>query len=151
MELVLNVPAVPVAQPRTKATAINGKARVYTPTTIGKDDNKRPHPIHVFKATVRLTASLRYQGKPLTGPLRIDCCFVFPRQQAKVWKTKPMPRYRHTTKPDRDNLDKAVLDCLKGTVFVDDAQVCEGRIEKWHAAGDEQPHCVIRISELNDG
>lgn len=142
------VPAVPVAQPRTRARAFAGHARVYTPTTLGKGENKRPHPVHAFKATVRLVASERYTGPPLAGALRIDAVFVFPRQSAKVWKTKPMPRYRHVTKPDRDNLDKALLDSLKGGIFVDDCQVCAGEIEKWHAAGDEQPHCEITITPL---
>lgn len=145
----LMVPAVPTAQPRTKATAFGGKARVYTPQTIGKDENKRPHPIHAFKATVRMVAQQAYDSTPLTGPLRVDCVFVFPRHSNKFWKSKPTPRYFHTVKPDRDNLDKAVLDALKGTVLADDASVCGGEIWKYHAAGDEQPHCEITITELN--
>ncbi len=54
----------------------------------------------------------------------------------------------HTGRPDRDNLDKAVLDAMKGLIFRDDAQVCAGTIEKWIAAGDEQPHVTIVIEEL---
>lgn len=146
----LFVPAVPVAQPRVKVSSFGGKARAYTPTTIGKGDDKRPHPIHAFKATLRLVAQQAYQGPPLSGPLRVDVLLVFARHSNKVWKSKPMPRYRHIEKPDRDNCDKAVLDALKGTVIVDDCQVCAGEINKWRAAGDEQPHCVISITELTD-
>lgn len=142
------VPAVPVAQPRTKATSIGGRTRVYTPTTIGTGDTKRPHPIHAFKATVRMAAREAYQGPPLTGPLRIDVLFVFPRESSKVWKKREMPRYPHTVKPDRDNCDKAVLDALKGTVIADDCQAYSGTIEKWRAAGDEQPHCVVTVTTV---
>lgn len=148
--IVIRVPAVPVAQPRTKATSIKGRTRVYTPTTIGKGDDKRPHPIAAFKATVRLAVEQIYHRRPLCGPVRVDCLFVFPRQSARVWKTKPMPRYRHVVKPDRDNLDKAVLDSLRGMLFVDDCQVCAGEIDKWHASGDEQPHCVITVTDLDE-
>lgn len=144
----ITVPAVPVAQPRIKATAIKGRARVYTPSTIGKGDDKRPHPIAAFKATLRMAATEAYSGPPLDGPLRVDVLLVFPRQSSKIWKTRDMPRYRHVTKPDRDNLDKAVLDGLKGLLFVDDCQVCSGEIDKWHASGDEQPHCEIVITDL---
>lgn len=143
------VPAVPVAQPRVKSTAIGGKARMYTPTKIGKGDNRRDHPIAAFKASVRHAASLAYNGAPIRGPVRVDLEFVFPRQANRIWKSKPMPRYRHTTKPDRDNLDKAVLDSLSKWMLEDDRQVCSGSIEKWHAAGDEQPHVRVTIETLD--
>lgn len=91
-----------------------------------------------------------YQGAPLAGPLRCDLVFVMPRPKGLIWKTKAMPRLFHASKPDRDNLDKAVMDALKGLAWNDDAQVCQGSIEKWIAAGDEQPHVVIRIAELSE-
>lgn len=151
MWLELYIPSVPVAQPRVKASSFGGNTKVYTPTTVKQSDGTRkPHPIVLFKATVRLVASQKYTLPPLDEPLSIDCEFVFPRQKCKVWKRQPMPRYRHTTKPDRDNLDKAVLDALKGIVFVDDCQVCDGVVRKWHASGDEQPHCRIVIRTFDD-
>lgn len=147
--ITIRVPAVPVAQPRTKATAFNGRARVYDVTTIkSADGSKKPHPIVAFKATVRLAAEMAYQGPPMTGPLNVSVYAVFPRPQNMVWKTKAMPREYHTKKPDRDNIDKAVLDSLKGLLWVDDCQICCGEVEKWIAAGSEQPHVVITIQEL---
>jgi len=147
--ITIRVPAIPVAQPRTKATAFNGRARVYDVTTIKQaDGTRKPHPIVAFKATVRLAAERAYQGPPLRGPLRVDVEAVFNRPDNMVWKRKPMPRVRHAKKPDRDNLDKAVLDSLKGLLWVDDCQACAGEITKWIASGDEQPHVVITITEL---
>ena len=145
----LRIPSVPVAQPRIKARAFGGRAQIYTPSTIKTPEGgKRPHPIHAFKATVKMVASERYTDAPLRGPVRVDIICVFPRQAEKIWKSKPMPRYPHTAKPDRDNLDKAVLDALKGIVLSDDAQVCDGRIQKFYAAGDEQPHVDITIEAV---
>ena len=89
-----------------------------------------------------------YSGPPLTGPLRCDLTFVMPRPKSMIWKTREMPRAFHASKPDRDNLDKAVMDALKGIAWIDDAQVCQGEIQKWIAGGDEQPHALIRIAEL---
>ena len=147
--IVVKVPAVPVAQPRPRASSFGGRTRVHEVTSIRKSDGSRkPHPIVAFKATVRMAAEQQYKGPPLTGPLRVDLTFVLPRQSAMVWKTKPMPRYWHTETPDRDNLDKAVMDSLKGLTWVDDCQVCDGRIQKLRAAGDEQPHVLIMIREL---
>jgi len=133
------VPAVPVAQPRARAVSFNGRARVYEPTR---------HPVKAFKATVAMAAQAAYQGPPLAGPLRVDLVFVFPRNKGQIWKKRPMPRIRHTKKPDRDNCDKAVMDALTGILWVDDCQACEGEIVKWIAAGDEQPHVLVRVQEL---
>ncbi len=138
LRLSIHVPAIPVAQPRVKATTINGYARVYNPRG----------PVDVFKSTVQMAIGSAYHGKPLEGPFGVSIVFVFPRPASMMWKRKPMPRVRHTGRPDRDNLDKAVLDAMKGLIFRDDAQVCAGTIEKWIAAGDEQPHVTIVIEEL---
>jgi Holliday junction resolvase RusA-like endonuclease len=101
-----------------------------------------------FKATVRMAFEREYKGAPLTGPLRCDLRFVFPRPKNLIWKKREMPRTYHAKKPDRDNLDKAVMDALKGLAWIDDSQVCDGRIIKLIAAGDEQPHVEIRIISL---
>lgn len=145
MEIKLHVPAVPVAQPRQRHRTVNTKGgrsfiQNYTP---------EKHPVQSFKATVRMALKRIYQGPPLTGPLCVDCVFVMPRPQSMVWKTKPMPRIPHDKKPDRDNLDKAVCDALKGLAWVDDSQAADGRIQKFIAAGDEQPHAVITITPLS--
>jgi len=134
-----SVPSIPVAQPRARATSIGGHARIYEP---------KDHPIAAFKACVRLAASGAFSGAPLTGPLRVDCVFVFPRVQAMRWKSKPMPRVRHTTKNDLDNICKAVFDALNGLLYADDRQICELHAEKWIAAGDEQPHVLVKVTEL---
>jgi Holliday junction resolvase RusA-like endonuclease len=112
---------------------------MYTPTK---------HPVTAFKATVRLAFQQAYKGPPLTGPLRCDLDFFFPRTAALTWKKREMPRSWHAKKPDRDNCDKSVMDALKGLAWIDDAQVCDGRIRKGIAAGDEQPHVVVTITEL---
>lgn len=61
-----------------------------------------------------------------------------------------MPRIPHGKKPDRDNCDKSVMDALTGLLWVDDAQVCDGRLTKWIAAGDEQPHVMIEITPIEE-
>lgn len=146
------VPGVPVPQPRQRHRSVKvqgkgGFVQNYTPQT---------DPVNAFKAAVRLTARGVYRGPPLLGPLRVDLLFLLPRTKAEFWKTKPMPRLPHPKKPDRDNLDKAVLDALTGLLWLNDSQVCDGRITKLIAAGDEQPHTVVTVtpfyaSEANDG
>lgn len=136
------VPAIPVAQPRQRHAMIAGHVRNYTPTA---------HPVNAFKAAVQMAAAGAYHGAPLAGPLRVDLVFVFPRPKAKVWKTRAMPREPHTGKPDVDNLFKSLADALSRSGFWrDDAQVCSTAIEKWVAAGDEQPHVRVSVTELEE-
>lgn len=137
------VPAVPVAQPRQRHRIVHGKggkvfASNYTPKT---------DPVNAFKAACQMAAERAHKGAPLHGPLVVDFVFVMRRPRAKVWKTKPMPRYPHTSTPDRDNLIKSVQDALNGLVWADDAQIFDGRIEKWVASGDEKPHVEIVVRE----
>lgn len=137
--ITFEVPAVPVAQPRPRAVATNGRASMY--------GAKKSHPIHEFKATVRLSAQQAYTGPPLDGPLRLEVTFVLPRPQAMRWKTKPTPRTTHTKKPDFDNLIKGVCDALNGLLWHDDSQLSDGSWKKRIASGDEQPHVVVAVSQ----
>ena len=136
----------PVAQPRPRATGIVGKPRFYNPST-ARD----------WKAIVAMTAQAemtRKQLPPFKGPVRVSCLFYMPRPKSH-FRTgslsellKPDAPVWHSQKPDRDNLDKAVLDALtKAKVFRDDCQVVDGNISKvWSRA-----HCAgvaIKIEEL---
>jgi len=125
---------------------INAGGRTYAHNyTPAKD------PVNVFKAAVQLCFHRAYAGPPLTGPLRLECVFIFPRPKSKVWKTKPMPRVPHTGKPDRDNLLKSLQDALNGLAYRDDSQIFDGVTSKWIAAGDEPPHVEVFITEETHG
>lgn len=113
---------------------------------------KKSHPIHVFKAAVSMAASQAHSGPPMDGPLVLSATFVLPRPKAKRWKTRPMPRYRHTGRPDLDNLVKGLQDALSGLLWHDDTQV-QGYVDtwKWVAAGHEKPHVDVVVTELEGG
>lgn len=62
--------------------------------------------------------------EPLDGPLELRVLWMFPGQRRKdgEWKT---------TRPDTDNLEKLLKDCMTATGYwKDDAQVCREVIEK---------------------
>lgn len=133
MTIHFRVPTLPVAQPRARATAINGQARMY--------EAKKEHPIHTFKASVKQAAYAAYQGAPLEGPLSATLTFVFAsKKKLRVYKT---------TRPDIDNIQKACFDALNGLLFKDDSQIVSVTATKWHAAADEQPHVLVTINEVN--
>jgi Holliday junction resolvase RusA-like endonuclease len=148
IRLIVNT--VPVAQPRARATSRGAHAAMYSPTTVKTKAGRKAHPIVAFKTAVRAAAFGKgFDGTNLIdSALRVDCCFVFPRPQRLLRKSDPKGRIPHTIKPDRDNLDKAVLDSLTGLVWVDDCQAASGLVEKYYAAAGEAPHVTIVITKV---
>jgi len=126
----------PVGQPRHRVSTINGIARMYLPSR---------HPVHAFKQALRLAFG---QRRPSQLPIGIVVKAWFPRPKAKTWKRRPMPAYRHTSKPDCDNVLKAVLDALNGLAWVDDAQICSALVQKYVCDGESSPRCEIVIREV---
>lgn len=91
--------------------------------------------------------------RPLKGPLRIDCTWVFPRPKSHYRTGKYAGQLKTNaptfcgSNPDRDNLDKFVLDTLEGVFFKNDAQAAVGLIKKMYG---EKPRAVITIESLNE-
>ena len=128
----------PVGQPRHRVGTIRGKSRLYLPSK---------HPVHAFKRAVKLACSKR---KHLLGPLRLVVNAWFPRPKSKTWKTRPMPAYFHESKPDFDNVLKAVADALNGVAWGDDAQISIGTVRKYVCSGSDVPRVEVLIEELNE-
>ncbi len=129
------VPGEPIARPRQRVGVVNGHARTYT-------DAK--HPIHGYKAAIQLAWQATAVW-PCSGPMTMRIEAVFSRPKGKTWKRKPMPSYPHTSKPDFDNVAKAVCDALNGLAYHDDSQVFLCTVTKRVAAGDEQPRTEVHI------
>ena len=134
------------ARPRAFARKVGGKffARVY-------DAGTAEH----WKSEIATCARPFIPEKLLTGPVRVDLEFFFARPKSHYRAGKHSNELRkdapcwHTTKPDKENAEKAVLDALTRLGFwKDDAQVCDGRVTKRYAAGI--PSCKISIKELVD-
>lgn len=140
----------PKAQPRARSFALRGKG--------GKVVMKNGQPIIMvheagtaenWKSQIALVAKNHVPMPPLSGPIRMDIQFLFPRPNAHYrtnGQLKPNAPIWHTKKPDRDNCEKAVTDALKVLgMFCDDCQICAGEVSKKYGP---QPGATIRIEEL---
>jgi Holliday junction resolvase RusA-like endonuclease len=118
------IPGEPIAQPRAKVSTKGGFARAYT---------ERDHPIHAYKQAVRL-AYVNAGGEVLEGPvsIKIVCLFDRPKSHSKKRRQYTEPK---TTKPDLDNVGKAILDALNEIAYNDDGQVYRLTVEKWYVGG----------------
>jgi len=119
------IPGKPVAQGRPRAVAFKGHARVYQPqksmsyqsivSTYTYEAMGKAQIAEQIKAPVRLSIEFRYP---------------FPKSMAKYRQRDGMGK---PTKPDLDNLLKAVLDGMS-VLWGDDAQVVEIKAKKTMAS-----------------
>jgi Holliday junction resolvase RusA-like endonuclease len=155
------VAGLPAGQPRVKSRLNKTKGgklfvQTYTPTTVHSPlGGSEPHPAANWKMLVRAEAEKAWHQRDYpnqwTGPLCVNETFYFPRPKAHFRANGQLkenaPKW-HTSKPDRDNCDKVVLDALTGLcLFGDDCQVCDGTPRKLYAAPGQQTGCLIEIKE----
>ena len=87
-----------------------------------------PDPPNGWKDTVRI-AFLRKRQPLFCGPVMLTITCYFPKKGLKPGKREP-----HTHKPDKDNLEKAIMDALNKLVWKDDSQVFYGHTAKYWAS-----------------
>ena len=121
----------PKGQPRPRAFAKNGKARVYSAATA-----------EGWKGQIALAVRDLIPEEPLAGPVMVDAEFVMKRPKNHVRANGELKDWApnfHLHKPDRDNLDKVVLDTLTTIgLWEDDCQVVRGSITKRYASPGER-------------
>ena len=128
---------LPKGQPRARAFAFGGKARMYDP---GTAEN--------WKSCVALAAKPVLPATPLDGPLTLSLAFRFPRPKSHFTKKGlrlTAPVYV-TAKPDLDNAAKAIMDALTQLgAWKDDAQVATLNVLKVYG---DRPGCDVSIGTL---
>ncbi len=108
-----------------------------------------------WKVAIQAAALKVLPDEPLTGPLRVDIRFYFKRPNKFLRKKDSIDPVWHTATPDRDNLDKAVMDALTDVgMWGDDKQVCAGEVLKFYCGKSggaaPVPCAVIRIRQLGE-
>lgn len=120
------IPGQPIGKARPRATAVNGRPRMYTPKTTAdyeKQVAKEAKPL--FPAP--LACAVR---------LRVVAFFAMPQSWSKK-KRAALEGQFHTQKPDADNVLKVIKDGLNEVAWIDDAQVCDARVVKrWANYGE---------------
>jgi len=133
------VPGEPKGQPRPRAFAFHGKARVYDPGTAEHWKSQ------IATACPGFTSTIAY-------PVYVDLTFWMPRPKAHFNKhgLKADAPWKYAKKPDADNLAKAVLDALTTLgVWQDDAQVYALFVVKQYASADNKTGCLILIRDTD--
>lgn len=117
------VEGIPKGQPRPRAFARGGKARVYDAGTA-----------EGWKSQIALALKDLRPEAPIAAPLLVELIFFLPRPKRLMRRADPDGPIAHTGKPDLDNLVKAVFDAITTIrVWGDDTQVVQLRAEKFYA------------------
>ena len=129
-EIRILIEGDPVAKGRPRFAMVNGKPITFTPS---KTRN--------FEAVVSLIARQQAPETPLEGPLAVDIFFAFTVPKSRA-KKKAQGTYKDT-RPDLDNLIKAVLDGLNTAgIWRDDAQIATLSASKvW----SDNPRTVVTV------
>lgn len=140
--ITFRVWGTPKGQPRPRAFAHQGRVRVYTPGTA-----------EAWKSQIAQAAQ-PWHGARIAGPVFLKVEFLMPRPRAHVRRdgsVRPSAPGWHTTRPDIDNLLKAVLDALTTIgLWADDAAITEIIAQKRYATGTE-PGAIISITTSHGG
>jgi len=131
LKTVIFVNGIPKAQPRPRLTTKGkGKSHVFNPSSAD-----------VWKNEV-WAACLNCRKQTITGPVRLTVRFSFPVPKGmEITKGAVVP---HITKPDTDNLLKAVMDAMTAAnVWKDDAQVFETIAGKYYTGKETGAQIIV--------
>lgn len=142
MKIAFFASGVPAGQPRQRSFYKPGLGvRCYDPGTA-----------EGWKSEVAAAARGHLPASPLKGEIRVEISFSLPRPKAH-YRTgansellRPGAPGAHVSKPDLDNLAKAVMDCLTRLgVWEDDSQVVSLWVTKqWSRKLDGGAHIIIK-------
>lgn len=144
--ITIRVNGEPKGQPRPRAFVRAGRAAVYDAGTS-----------EGWKSEIAM-ACKELEGALIDCPVAVALTFFMPRPKSHFRTSGAIklsaPQYWCTSKPDADNLAKAVLDAMTAIrVWIDDDQVAELVIRKYYESdrnGKQMnpPGCIIRIARL---
>lgn len=134
---------------------IKPRAQSRPRTRVVTRKDGRPYPVIyeawdcvAYKKALKVLALKQYRDPPLKGPIRIEVIFKMPlpyrfnkaqREDALQGLIVPV------SKPDGDNLEKALWDAMNGLLWVDDKQIAD-----WHGRKiySEKPGIILRFEEI---
>lgn len=126
MTITFTIDHVPVAKGRARSTR---SGHHYTPQKTRDFEA-------LVRDVVKWECADRNILEPSLDPIAIEINFMF--KIPKSWPKKKADNAKlHTSKPDLDNLEKAICDAMNGIVYKDDSQICMKQTKKVWGEKDE--------------
>lgn len=131
------VPGVPVGNARPRVTRFG----TYTPEKTRK-----------YKELIRKTYE-KEVGQFIEGFVGMDIMAYFPIPKSYTKKQRREIEEHHFwygKKPDKDNIDKSVMDALNGIAYKDDSMVVMGRTLKKYCRDDQEPKIIVTLRDMEE-
>ena len=139
--LQIIIPGDPVAKGRPRAAVIRGQARMYTPAKTARYESK-----------VALFAQQAMRGAQRTLPLdvalsvHVQAYLPIPTSWSQRKQRAALAgEIRPVSRPDADNIGKAVTDGCNGIVWRDDSLIVDWRVTKTYAL---DPRVLVAVTLL---
>lgn len=161
-DIKLIIPGEPKAQQRHKSAIRQRKGRRGIEVKLANGTvvilfQKKDFYIHNYDPSADDKEDIRRMLRPfapkvpLDEPLEVIIFLYFSRPKChygtgrNAGKLKDSAPYWKESVPDRDNLDKIILDALKGLFWKDDSRICAGPVIKQYS---EIPRTEIYINKI---
>ncbi len=136
--LRFHIPGQPIAKGRARISTRDGFARAYT-----------PEKTVAYEGLVALRGSHAMDGQtPFDGPLRVEvvATFAIPASWSKRKRAAAIEGTAwHTSRPDGDNIAKAIGDGLNGVVWADDSRIASWELAKRYGVAPGVDVTVIAL------
>lgn len=133
----IEIDSDPVPQQRPRFFNRKGKSLCYDPQAKKKEE---------YRWQIRS----QFRDEAIKCPVSVLLTFYMPIPKSTSSVKKIQMKngvIAHTKKPDLDNMQKFILDCLNKIVFEDDSQVCEIFAKKIYSS---RTGTLVRIKPLAD-
>lgn len=147
------IPGNAVGKGRARAGILRGKGGKPITTANGQPiiTHHTPEATRTFESLVKDIAAQRMgTGEIITRPIQMQITvYVAIPQGWPTWKREAATRQEigATTKPDLDNVEKAIKDALNGVVYVDDVQVIGCDKVKLYVADGRPARIEVQVRE----
>lgn len=138
MKITFSIPGQPQGKGRARAFTTPNGIRMHTPEKTIYYENLIKH---CFLAETGGTCPRSSEQ------IYIKACnyHQIPRSKSKRFASDARKQeIRPTTKPDIENVSKAILDALNGIAYLDDSQVVSLSIKKFY---DDNPRVEVTVSD----
>lgn len=136
IEFTIPIAAMPVQTGGKRLVIVGGKPRFFKSKKVSKYEDALMFLADRFRPT-----------SPAEGPVEIAIMFAMPRPKRLMRKNDPEGLVQAITRPDWDNLPKAVMDVLTRLGFWrDDAQITDVTVKKRFAEKNGAPRIEISIA-----
>lgn len=140
------IPGLPVAQGRPRLAVVGGHARAYSPAKATSWRGSAQ--VHMQRALSECVAPWATPAFPPGVPLHVSIEAVWSQPASAPKRDRALRRYR-PSRPDGDNVGKAVLDAGNGILWHDDAQVVVLHVVKVTGAHGEEPRVTVVVHAMD--